>query len=134
MAQPILFLAMLYEWKIYIHTWMHTYEHIYKPTYHQTFNLVILFITIAYTRSNLLLLQNGNNAPKTAHMKVHNYFSHLNAFKRIKSGCKHSISDSGVGMCVVVQVLIEHSEIIYRNLHSAQISKQWNASASSLQK
>lgn len=37
-------------------------------------------------------------------------------------------------MCVVEQVLIEHSKIIYRCLHSPQISKQWNASASSLQK
>lgn len=79
----------LHACKVDIH--MHMRTHTNEPKYHQTFNLPILFITITYTKSNLQLLQNSNNAPKTAHMKVHNFFNQLNAFKRIKSGCEYSL-------------------------------------------
>lgn len=63
-----------------------------------------------------------------------NYFNHLKAFKRIKSGCKYSNSD------VIWYVLVRTSHSLYREhfgiVHrkSTRISKQWNASASSLYK
>lgn len=95
---------------VFVYEGVFTYSHhthTHKPTisYHQTFNLVILFITITYTESNLQLLLNSNNAPKTAHMKVHNYSNHLNAFKRIKSGCKYSLTSNCFEYVRVYQVL-----------------------------